>query len=75
MIKPLKFNDDHYVYREQELATSIYFCFKGYAAFVYENSVKDQIVYCTIQKGDFLEMIDFVPSLKEINSGVIEDPR
>ena len=75
VLKPEKFNEDQYLYVEGQNANCIYFCFKGIAAFVYENSIKDNIVFCTIETGDFLDMIDFVPSKQDIQKGVISEPK
>lgn len=36
--------------------------------------IKDNIIYCTIERGDFLDMIDFVPSKEDIKNGTT-DPR
>lgn len=40
-----------------------YFCYNGIAAFVLKNF--DNLIYSTVEKGDFLGLIDLIPSKKE----------
>lgn len=44
----------------------LYFCSSGISGFVAENNIGDQVVYLTIEEGDFLGLVDFVPSEEEI---------
>ena len=56
-------NEDEFLYSEGDQMKEIHFCFKGFAAFVVK--VFDNIIYSVIQQGDFLQLVDMVPTAEE----------
>lgn len=47
----------------------LYFCSSGVSGFVTDNNKFDSVVYLTIEEGDFLGLVDFVPTEEEIKIG------
>lgn len=43
---------------------NIYFCYNGIAGLVIPKF--DNLIYATIEKGDFLGLMDLIPTKKEI---------
>lgn len=51
------------MYSEGDVCKEIHFCFKGFAGFVVK--MLDNVVYSVIQQGDFLGLVDMVPTTDE----------
>ena len=57
---PVYFKEDDYLYQEKEVVTHLHFCYKGVAGFVVPNL--DNLIYLLIDIGDFLGLMDCVPT-------------
>lgn len=57
-LKPLKFKEDHFVFKEKESVDFIYFLNKGIAALCLPKC--DNLVYVTIEKGICFGIIDLI---------------
>ena len=66
MLKPSKYNEDEYIYKEGDEVTSVHFLYAGVAGFVYVSI--DNVVYTTIMSGDFIGLVDIVATPKAIHS-------
>jgi hypothetical protein len=69
LLKPMKFKEDFYVYVEGDEVKRVYFLYNGIAGFVLKNY--ENTIFATIEKGDFLGLIDLIPSSNEIKENKI----
>jgi hypothetical protein len=58
LLKPSKFDEDEYIYREGEDVSSVHFCYEGISGFVYCSLFN--VVYTTIRSGDFIGLVDII---------------
>lgn len=58
------------MYSERDVVHDIYFCYSGVAGLVVR--ALDNIIYCTVEEGDFLGIVDLVPTKDQINTSTID---
>ena len=58
------------------MVSKVYFLYNGVGGFVIQAECEvDDVVYATVEKGDFIGLIDLFPNKKEIKDGKIGPAR
>ena len=74
MLKPGKLKEDNYLHQEGvEYVNEIYFIYNGIVGYVLKK--RENMVYATAEKGDYIGLVDLIPSVHEIKSWNMGKPK